>query len=57
MPRLDARCKVDLPVNIIYGNGGTNKEEKNARFLEVSLSGAYIDYNYPYPDKKIIGLS
>ena len=56
MPRLDARCKVDLPVNIIYGNGGTNKEEKKARFLEVSLSGAYIDYKYPYPDKKIIGL-
>ncbi|MDP3297183.1 MAG: sigma-54 dependent transcriptional regulator [Thermodesulfovibrionia bacterium] len=56
MPRLDARCKVDLPVNIIYGNGGTNKEEKKARFLEVSLSGAYIDYKYPDPDKKIIGL-
>jgi transcriptional regulator with AAA-type ATPase domain len=57
MPRLDARCKVDLPVNVIYGNGGKESEEKKARFSEVSLGGAYIDTKPPaHFDKKIVGL-
>ncbi len=57
MPRLDARCKIDLPVNLIYGNGGSGRvEERKGKFLEVSLSGAYIDCKLPYPEKKMIGL-
>jgi transcriptional regulator with AAA-type ATPase domain len=56
MSRLDARCKVELPVNLIYGNGGTDTHEKKAKFLEVSLNGAYIDCKSPQPENKIVGL-
>jgi len=57
MPRLDARCKVDLPVSVIF-NGGNNKEavEKKAKFSALSLNGAYIDFKYPLPGKKMVGL-
>jgi transcriptional regulator with AAA-type ATPase domain/ribosomal protein L37AE/L43A len=54
MSRLDARCKVDLPVNLVIGNGGA--EERKARFVEVSLCGGFIDCKPPQPEKKIIGL-
>jgi len=57
MSRLDARCKVDLPVSVVYGNGGKESEERKARFSELSLSGAYIDSNpSAHFDKKIVGL-
>jgi transcriptional regulator with AAA-type ATPase domain/ribosomal protein L37AE/L43A len=56
MSRLDIRTKVDLPVNIIYGNGSSGKLEKEAKFSEISLNGAYIDYKPPHPEKKILGL-
>ncbi|MEE8329477.1 MAG: sigma 54-interacting transcriptional regulator [Thermodesulfovibrionia bacterium] len=54
--RLDIRCKSDLPVNVIYGNGGGAANEKNAKFSVMSLNGAHIDYKAPQPDKKIVGL-
>jgi len=57
MSRLDARCKVDLPVNVIYGDGGKGAEERKARFSEISLNGAYITTKPPaHFDKKIVGL-
>jgi transcriptional regulator with AAA-type ATPase domain len=56
MPRLDARCKVNLPVSVSYTNGSPETEEKKARFVEVSLNGAFIDCKSPQPEKKIIGL-
>ena len=56
MPRLDARSKVDLPVNIVYGNSGVSAEGKKAKFLEISLNGAYLDCKPPQPEKKIIGM-
>lgn len=56
MSRLDVRTKVALPVNIIYGNGSSGNLEKKAKFSEISLNGAYIDYKPPHPEKKIVGL-
>jgi transcriptional regulator with AAA-type ATPase domain len=57
MSRLDARCKVDLPVSVIYRDDRREAEERNARFSEVSLSGAYVDTKPPtHFDKKIVGL-
>ena len=56
MARLDIRSKVDLPVNVIYGNGDSGALEKKAKFSELSLSGAFINFNPPYPDKSIVAL-
>ncbi len=56
MSRLDVRCKVNLPVSLIYGNGGREASEKKASFSVISLNGAYIDYKNPLPEKKIFAL-
>ncbi|MBI4837923.1 MAG: sigma 54-interacting transcriptional regulator [Nitrospirae bacterium] len=57
MQRLDVRCQVNLPVNIILDNiSGRGMVEKKAKFSELSLSGAYLDYPHPHPGNKIIGL-
>ncbi len=57
MPRLDARCQVDLPVNVVLDtNGNDGITEKEAKFFNVSLGGAYIACNPPYPEKKIVGI-
>ncbi len=55
MPRIDVRCKVDLPVNVVYG-GGQNAKEKEARFSVISLNGAYVDCDHSTSDEKIVGL-
>lgn len=54
MSRLDVRSRVALPVNVIYGNGGTGSKEKEGKFSEVSLSGAYIECKSFDPEKKIL---
>lgn len=56
MQRLDVRCRVDLPVNVILDNNGGGIIEKKTKFSELSLSGAYLDYKPPHPDKKIVDL-
>ncbi len=56
MARIDIRSKVDLPVSVIYGNGGSGALEKKAKFSELSLSGAFINFKPPYPDKAIVAL-
>lgn len=57
MARLDVRCEVDLPVNVILdNNGGKGVTEANAKFSSLSLNGGFIDFNPPYVNNKIIGL-
>ncbi len=54
--RLDVRCKADLPVNVVYGNGGLVTKEKTAKFSVISLNGALINFKAPYPDTKVVNL-
>ncbi len=54
--RLDVRCKADLPVSVVYGNGGRAAREKTAKFSVISLNGALIDSKAPHPDTKIVNL-
>jgi len=57
MARLDVRCEVDLPVNVILdNNGGKGVTEANAKFSSLSLSGGFIDFKPPYVNNKVIGL-
>ncbi len=54
--RLDVRCKADLPVSVVYGNGGRGAREKAAKFSVISLNGGLIDSKAPHPDTKIVNL-
>jgi len=56
MPRLDVRCKVDLPVSLLVDTNGREFTEKKAKFSSLSLSGGFIEYPPPHPESKIIGL-
>ncbi|UCH81237.1 MAG: sigma-54-dependent Fis family transcriptional regulator [Nitrospiraceae bacterium] len=57
MPRLDVRCKVDLPVSVVtMNNGGKGTFEAQAKFSSISLGGGYIHNNILNKDQKIIGL-
>ncbi len=55
MSRLDVRSKVDLPVNVVHGNGGQGAE-KSGTFSVLSLNGAHIDYKYAAPKNKLVNL-
>ena len=56
MSRLDIRCKANLPVSVVHGNGENKATEKNAVFSVISLNGAYIDFKHAVPNRKIVGL-
>ncbi len=57
MPRLDVRCKVDLPVSVItMNNGEKGILETSARFSSISLGGGYINEYISDKKNKIIGL-
>ncbi len=57
MPRIDVRCKVDLPVSIIsMKDGGKGNAETKAKFSSISLGGGYINHNISNSSNKIIGL-
>jgi len=56
MPRVDIRCKVDLPVSLIQGNSQNNAKEKNAQFSVISLNGALVDCKQSSSQDKVIGL-
>ncbi len=57
MARLDVRCKVDLPVNVILdNNGGKGITEANTKFSSLSLSGGFIDLKPTLGDNKVVGL-
>jgi transcriptional regulator with PAS, ATPase and Fis domain len=57
MARLDVRCKVDLPVNVMLdNNGGKGVSETSTKFSSLSLSGGFIDFKPPAADTKVVGL-
>lgn len=57
MSRLDIRCKVDLPVNVIMdNNGGKGVTETQTKFTSLSLGGGFIDYTSAVAGKRIVGL-
>ncbi len=56
MSRVDVRCRVELPVSVIHGNGDQKAKEKSASFSVLSLNGAYINYKHAAPNRKVIGL-
>lgn len=56
MSRVDVRCKVELPVSVIHGNGDQKAKEKSASFSILSLNGAYINYKHAAPNRKVVGL-
>jgi transcriptional regulator with PAS, ATPase and Fis domain len=55
MSRLDVRCKVDLPVNVII-EGSQNKAVAETKFTSLSLGGGFIECASPHIENKIIGL-
>lgn len=55
MARLDVRCKVDLPVNVII-EGSQNKAVAETKFTSLSLGGGFIECASPHVENKIIGL-
>ena len=57
MPRIDVRCKVDLPVSIItMKSGSKGTSETKAKFSSISLGGGFINHNLSKGSNKIVGL-
>lgn len=57
MPRLDVRCKVDLPVSVIIdNNGGKGVTEAKSKFTSLSLGGGFISHSSASAEGKIVGL-
>ncbi len=56
MARLDVRCKVDLPVNILFDDPNKTKGHAEAKFTSLSLGGGFIEGLPPHEENKIIGL-
>lgn len=57
MPRLDVRCKVDLPVSVMVdNNGGKGVTETRTKFTSLSLGGGFISHKSSSAEGKIVGL-
>jgi transcriptional regulator with PAS, ATPase and Fis domain len=57
MSRLDVRCKVDLPVRLVYDtHEKKGLTEQSSKFSSLSLSGGFIEYTPPSIENKIISL-
>ncbi|RJQ55904.1 MAG: sigma-54-dependent Fis family transcriptional regulator [Nitrospiraceae bacterium] len=57
MSRLDVRCKVDLPVNVVVDGAEDRKfTETTTKFTSLSLGGGYMEFTPPRAANRIVGL-
>src|SRR4030066_556959 len=55
MARLDVRCKVDLPVSVMF-DCDKKSGITETKFTSLSLGGGFIEVDTPCVENKIIGL-
>jgi len=53
---MDVRCRIDLPVSVIFDGNNATAEESETKFTSLSLGGGFIEFVPPRVENKIIGL-